>query len=152
MILDLIAGLGPWSWWILGIVLLIAEIAVPGVFFVWIGIAAILIGIVSLLHWQSAWWGWQIQLIAFAILSALAALVGRQVMASSRVVSDEPFLNRRGASLVGRTAVLEEPIREGRGRIRLDDTLWVVSGPDLPAGTRVRVTKSIGRELTVDTA
>lgn len=152
MVLDLISGLGPWSWWIIGIVLLIAEIAVPGVFFVWIGIAAILIGIVSLLHWQSPLWTWQIQLIAFALLAVLAALVGRQVMAGSRTVSDEPFLNRRGASLVGRTAVLDEPIREGRGRIRLDDTWWVVSGPDLPAGTRVRVTRSVGRELTVDAA
>jgi membrane protein implicated in regulation of membrane protease activity len=152
MFAGLIADLGPWSWWVLGIILLIAEVAVPGVFFVWIGIAAILVGVVSLLHWESAFWVWQVQLVAFAILSVLAALVGRQVMTGRGSASDQPYLNKRGESLVGRTAVLEEPIREGRGRIRLDDTYWVVNGPDLPAGTRVKVTESIGRELTVEAA
>ena len=56
----------------------------------------------------------------------------------------------RGQSLIGRTATLEQPIAEGRGRIRLDDTMWSVQGPDLPVGTRVRVTASNGRDLTVE--
>ncbi len=152
MVRAIIEQLGPWSWWVLGIVLLIAEIIVPGVFFVWIGIAAIVIGAISLLHWDAAYWTWQVQFLAFAVLAVLAALVGRQVMSGKAASSDQPNLNRRGASLIGRTAVLEEPIREGRGRIRLDDTWWVVNGPDLPAGTRVRVTSSMGRELEVDRA
>lgn len=152
MIHALIGELGPWSWWVLGIVLLIAEIIVPGVFFVWIGIAAIVIGAISLLHWGSAWWTWQVQFIVFAILAILSALAGRQIMAGRGSASDQPYLNKRGESLIGRTATLEEPISEGRGRIRLDDTWWVVNGPDLPAGTRVRVTASAGRELHVDKA
>ncbi len=152
MIASIIEQLGPWSWWVAGIVLLIAEILVPGVFFVWIGIAAIVIGAISLLHWDAAYWTWQVQFLAFAVLAFLSALVGRQIMAGRGSVSDQPNLNRRGASLIGRTAVLEEPISEGRGRIRLDDTWWVVNGPDLPAGTRVRVTTSVGRELDVEEA
>ncbi len=64
--------------------------------------------------------------------------------------TDEPFLNQRSASLVGRTATLHEPIREGRGRIRLDDTLWQVMGPDLPVGTQVKVVSSNGRDLRVE--
>lgn len=150
MFTGLIAELGPWSWWVFGIILLTAEVAVPGVFFVWIGIAAILVGAISLLHWGSALWTWQIQLVAFAVLSVLSALVGRQIMTGRSLVSDQPYLNKRGESLVGRTATLAEPIREGRGRIRLDDTYWVVSGPDLAAGTRVKVTRSVGRELIVE--
>ncbi|TIU25428.1 MAG: NfeD family protein, partial [Mesorhizobium sp.] len=61
-------------------------------------------------------------------------------------------LNRRGAQMVGRTATLSEPIQNGRGRIRLGDTLWRVSGPDLPAGTQVRVTAAADTdlELTVE--
>ncbi|RVL11686.1 NfeD family protein, partial [Sinorhizobium meliloti] len=59
-------------------------------------------------------------------------------------------LNRRGESLVGRTAVLEQPIAEGRGRVRLDDTTWSVEGPDLPVGARVRIVASSGRHLTVE--
>lgn len=58
----------------------------------------------------------------------------------------------RAAQLIGRTAVLAEPIREGRGRIRLDDTVWRVSGPDLPAGSRVKVVSVQGTELHVEAA
>lgn len=150
MIDALILQIGPWSWWVLGIVLLIAEVIVPGVFLMWIGIAAIVIGAVSLLHWGSAWWTWEIQLVAFAVLAVLSAFVGRQIVSGKGSVSDQPFLNKRGQSLIGRTAVLDEPIREGRGRIRLDDTWWVVNGPDMDAGARVRITESSGRDLTVE--
>ena len=48
--------------------------------------------------------------------------------------------------------MLEKPIAEGRGRIRLDDTTWTVSGPDLPAGARVKVIGSSGGQLTVESA
>ncbi|TPW29963.1 NfeD family protein [Pararhizobium mangrovi] len=150
MIDMLIRQLGPWSWWVLGFVLLIAEVVVPGVFFVWIGAAAIAIGAVSLLHWDSVWWTWQIQFIAFAILAFLAALVGRQVMAGREQDTDEPQLNRRSAGLVGRTTTLTDAIENGRGRIRLDDTYWTVAGPDMPTGTPVTVTAAKDRELTVE--
>lgn len=152
MIATAIEQVGPWIWWIVGIVLLIAEVVVPGVFFVWIGIAAIIIGAISLLHWGGPWWGWQIQLVAFAILSVLSAFAGRQMMSGKGSESDQPLLNKRGQSLVGRTATLQQPIRDGRGRIQLDDTWWVVNGPDLEAGTRVRVVEASGRELGVEAA
>lgn len=150
MIARLAAELGPWSWWLLGMVLLAAELIAPGVFLVWIGMAAIVTGLASLLLWESAWWSWQVQLIVFAMLSVAITLAGRRLVATRDTESDEPLLNQRTASLVGRTAVLEEPIAEGRGRIRLDDTWWPVSGPDLPAGTRIRVAASHGRDLAVE--
>ncbi|MFC3074419.1 NfeD family protein [Shinella pollutisoli] len=152
MLARIIAELGPWAWWVLGIVLLILEVLMPGVFLVWIGIAAILTGALSLVLWEQAAWTWQVQWIVFAALSLAAALVGRRIVRSRGDKSDQPYLNQRGRSLVGRTAVLEQPIREGRGRIRLDDTVWTVEGPDLPVGARVRVTASNGRDLTVEEA
>ena len=150
MIHRLVAELGPWAWWVLGIVLLILEVLLPGVFLVWIGIAAIITGALSLLLWEQAFWAWQTQWLVFAVLSLIAALVGRRIVSAKGEASDQPHLNQRGQSLVGRTATLEQPISEGRGRIRLDDTMWSVQGPDLPAGTRVRVTASNGRDLTVE--
>lgn len=150
MIERIILELGPWSWWVLGLVLLAAEVVAPGVFLVWIGIAAILTGVVSLLLWDAAFWVWQAQLIFFAVLSVVAVFAGRRLLSRSGDASDEPLLNQRGARLIGRTAVLEQPIAEGRGRIRLDDTTWTVSGPDLPAGTRVRVVGSNSGNLTVE--
>lgn len=152
MIGRIVTELGPWAWWVLGIGLLILEVLMPGVFLVWIGIAAVLTGALSLVLWGEAYWTWQAQWLIFAALSLASVLVGRQILRARANTSDQPYLNQRGRSLVGRTATLEQPIREGRGRIRLDDTMWSVEGPDLPVGTRVRVTASNGRDLTVEEA
>ncbi len=150
MISELVRNLGPWSWWIVGLLLLAAELAAPGVFLIWIGLAALIVGAVSLLVWDLAVWSWQLQLLLFAVLSVVITLVGRRHFGASDAASDQPLLNRRGESLVGRTAMLAEPISNGRGRIRLDDTWWSVSGPDLPAGMKVRVAEWTGGELIVE--
>ena len=87
----------------------------------------------------------------FAVLAIAFALVGRRISGSS-AESDQPMLNRRVEGLVGRTATLEEPISEGKGRIRLDDSTWIVQGPDMPAGARVRITTAQAGGLTVERA
>ncbi|MFD1746938.1 NfeD family protein [Rhizobium helianthi] len=150
MIAEIVGDLGPWSWWILGFILLGAELAAPGVFLIWIGLAALTIGAASIALWDSPYWGWHVQFILFAALSVIITLIGRRLYGSQDRNSDQPLLNRRGESLVGRTATLSEPIREGRGRIRLDDTWWSVTGPDLPVGMRVRVAEWTGSELIVE--
>jgi membrane protein implicated in regulation of membrane protease activity len=130
---NLLVELGPWSWWLVGLVLLAAELILPGFFLVW-----------------SGFWVWQAQGLVFAAVAVIVTLLGRRYLYNNSQVTDEPFLNQRGASLVGRTATLDQPIAEGRGRIRLNDTYWAVSGPDLPVGTRVKVVASNGRDLTVE--
>ncbi|MEZ2128330.1 MULTISPECIES: NfeD family protein [unclassified Sinorhizobium] len=151
MLERLIIELGPWSWWVLGFVLLAAEMIVPGFFLVWIGLAALVVGILSLLLWASSFWVWEVQLLIFALLAIAVTLLGRR-FTMSHAETDEPFLNQRTESLVGRTSTLQEPIREGRGRIRLDDTYWPVMGPDLPAGTRVKVVTGKSGILSVEPA
>lgn len=121
-----------------------------GVFLIWIGLAALVIGALSLFFWEAAFWAWQLQFVLFAALSIIFALLGRRYFGRNRDTSDEPFLNQREASLVGRTATLQEPIVEGRGRIRLDDTWWSVNGEDMPAGTRVRIAAARGRTLVIE--
>ncbi|MDX8503850.1 NfeD family protein [Mesorhizobium captivum] len=152
MIDRIVSELGPRNWMVLGFVLLVMEIVAPGVFMLWIGIAALIIGAISLLAWDAAFWTWQVQVLAFLVLSLISAFVGKKVVGDRHVNADQPLLNRRGAQLVGRTATLAEPIKNGRGRIRLGDTLWRVSGPDLPAGAQVRVTGAADTdlELTVE--
>ena len=152
MLVRLVTELGPWSWWLLGLVLLAAELLMPGVFLVWIGLAALCIGILSLLVWDTGFWLWQVQLLLFAALSIAIVIPARRFLSRDSLQTDEPLLNQRGASLVGRTATLLEPIREGRGRIRLDDTFWSVMGPDLAIGTQVRIVSSTGRDLVVEAA
>ncbi|MDN5928119.1 MAG: NfeD family protein [Hyphomicrobiales bacterium] len=153
MLTQTLADLGEWNWIVLGGILLVLEILVPGVFLLWIGIAAILTGALSLqLLWLGVW-GWQVQVLVFLALSLVSAYIGTRVMGKSDGSdTDEPLLNRRAEQLVGRTATLEEPIVNGRGRIRLGDTLWRVSGPDLPAGAHVRVKTAQNGQLVVEAA
>ena len=147
MIERIVSELGPWNWMVLGFLLLAAEIIAPGVFLVWIGIAALIVGAISLAAWGAVFWSWQVQVLVFLVLSLVSAYLGRKLVASRKDDSDQPLLNRRGVQLIGRTATLTEPIREGRGRIQLGDTLWRVSGPDLPAGARVRVVAAADTDL-----
>lgn len=147
MISGIVAELGPWNWMLLGFVLLILEIFAPGVFLLWIGIAALLTGTLSLQLWDWAPWTWQVQVLLFLGLSLVSAYVGKKIVRGSGDASDQPLLNRRGAQMIGRTATLTEPITEGRGRIKLGDTTWRVTGPDLPAGTQVRVTGADAADL-----
>jgi inner membrane protein len=150
MIASLIQELGPWNWMALGAALLVFELFLPGVFLLWIGIAAILVGTLSLQLWNMGFWTWQLQVLVFLVLSLLSAYAGSRIMAARRDDSDQPLLNRRSEQMIGRTATLTEPIREGRGRIKLGDTMWRVSGPDLPVGARVRVVAAEDSELVVE--
>jgi membrane protein implicated in regulation of membrane protease activity len=147
MLDRILSELGPWNWMVLGCVLLALEILVPGVFLLWIGIAALLVGAASLQFWGAGFWAWEVQIVVFLVLSLISAYIGKQIVGSRQGDTDQPLLNRRGQQMIGRTATLTEPIREGRGRIQLGDTLWRVSGPDLPAGTRVRVTGASDTDL-----
>ena len=148
----IISELGPWNWMVLGFVLLVVEVIAPGFFMLWIGIAALIIGAVSVLIWDAAIWSWQVQVLAFLALSLVSAFVGKKLMGGRDQPTDQPLLNRRGDQLVGRTATLTEPITNGRGRIKIGDTMWRVAGPDLPVGTTVRVKAAtdIDLELIVE--
>ena len=150
MLLNLFSELGPWSWMVLGFVLLAAEIVLPGVFLLWIGIAAILTGALSLQLWDWSVWTWQVQVLVFLVLAIASAVTGRRIMGARETESDEPLLNQRGEQMIGRTATLAEPITDGVGRVRLGDTTWRVTGPDLPAGTRVRIVAARGSDLIVE--
>ncbi len=152
MIMSLIQEMGPWNWWILALILLGLEILAPGTFFLWFGISAFVIGTISLaVGPDSTFWVWQTQMIGFVVLSLVSALVGRRFLNQYGLSeSDDPLLNDRGKQLIGRTATLEEPILEGQGRVRLGETTWRVTGPDLPAGTRVRIVEAQSNTLTIE--
>jgi membrane protein implicated in regulation of membrane protease activity len=81
----------------------------------------------------------ELQLILFAVLSLVATVVWRRYRERHPPVSDQPLLNKRGRQYVGRTFTLEHPIVNGVGKVVVDDSTWRVKGPDLPAGSKVRV-------------
>ncbi len=152
--MSVIEFLGPWSWVIFGLVLLGLEIMAPGTFFLWFGISAIVVGAVTLVvGTDNAVWVWQLQWIVFLVLTLGTAIVGRRIMVNKGWDgSDNPNLNERGQQMVGRTAILSDAISEGRGRAKIGDTVWQVSGPDLAQGSRVRVTGHDGGVLMVEAA
>jgi len=138
-----------WTWWIAALALAILEVFAPGAVFLWLGVAAALVGFL-LLALPGLDWHWQ--LVAFATLSVVSVVVGRPLVRRRLLASDHPALNRRAMAHVGRIFTLDEPIAGGRGRIRVEDSTWKVEGPDLPAGTRVRVAGADGAVLRVEPA
>jgi membrane protein implicated in regulation of membrane protease activity len=146
--MEMLLSLGSWNWFILGVVLLILEMLVPGTFLLWLGIAAVAVGIIS----RFIDWSWQSQLIAFAALSIALIPAWRYFARRVDGPSDHATLNRRTAGYVGRVFTLETPIVDGNGTVRIGDTVWRVAGPDCPAGSRVRVTQADGADLRVEPA
>ena len=142
---NFLIGIGAWGWLVLAVVLFTIETVLPGVHFLWFGLAAIATGILGL----GTGMGWQGQLVAFALLSVASMLLARRFSVAA-ATSDVPGLNQPGSAYVGRTVTVEEPIRGGRGKVRVGDTLWIAEGPEQPAGTRVRVTGANGTVLLVE--
>ncbi len=146
---ELLSLFGGWTWWILACLLLILELMAPGVFLIWLGLAAAAVGIIELFIDLS----WQLEIALFGVLSLLLVLVARPwVLKRQNIDTDQPNLNRRMLDYVGRKFILERDIVNGRGAIRVDDTLWDVLGPDQKAGSWIIVTGVDGLRLTVTPA
>jgi len=139
-----------WNWWVVAVFLIGIEIFAPGAVFLWMGIAAAVVGFVLLAFPETTW---QIQLLIFAVLSVVSIYVWRYLL-RDRFAKPESgrVLNRRGASYVGRTFTLKEPIVDGSGLLHVDDSRWKVEGEDLPAGAKVKVTGIDGTVLKVERA
>ena len=138
-----------WHWLVLGVVLLILEVFAPTVFFMWLAIAAGIVGLVLALFPEL---GWQMQLVLFSVLSVISVVAGRSWFSRHPIKTDQPTLNRRGEQYIGRVFTLDEPVVNGTGKIRVDDTTWKINGADCAAGTRVRVTGVNGTVLLVEGA
>ena len=140
--------LAPWHWWALGAALLIVEVLLPGVFFVWLGLAAVVMGLLALLLPLSV----PVQLIVFAALSVVSIFLGRRLLARLPRSAESDSLNLGASRLIGRTVVLTEPIVNGQGRARVGDGVWPVHGPDTPAGSTVLIVAAEGTTLVVSHA
>src|SRR5699024_942145 len=125
-------------WLSLGGLLLAAEMLGGNGYLLWSGVAAVITGLVV---WLVPL-GWEWQGVMFAILTLLAAWLWWKWL--SRRVREQKHsdshLNQRGQQLIGRRFVLESPLVNGRGHMRVGDSSWPVSASeDLGAGTHVEV-------------
>ena len=125
-----------WHWWILAGMLLILELTSPVFFFLWLAFSAAAVGFLLLVFPDIPV---EVQLVLFGILSVVAVLAWRKYREVRPPTSDQPLLNQRGHQYTGRIFTLDHPIINGVGKVLVDDSTWRVKGPDLPAGTHVRV-------------
>jgi len=134
-----------WHWMVLAVLLAAAETLIPGAVAIWFAASAAVIGLLLI----AIPIPWQYQLIGFGLLGMAALLLYRTYRNKNPGTFEQPNLNQRGLQYVGSELVLSEPIEQGSGKAKLGDGYWKVSGPELPAGARVRVTGVNGTVLTV---
>jgi hypothetical protein len=135
-----------WAWLALGLILAAAEMAIPGVFLIWMAGAALITGVVA---WLTPI-GVPLQVVLFAVLAIVAVYSGRRYLRSNPIVEVDPKMNRRGQRAVGETVVVTKAIEGGEGRVRMGDSEWIAKGPDSPPGTRLRVADADGAVLMVE--
>lgn len=131
-----------WGWLVFAALLGVAEVMIPGVFLIWVALAAAVTGLIALAVPLSV----PVQFLIFAGLCLIAVWGGRRWYAANPVNSQDPLLNDRTARLIGEVITVVEAIDNGRGRVKVGDSVWSCRGPDAPAGSRVRV---IGADASV---
>ncbi len=156
-LLNLFAQYGPWSWIVFGLVLLGIELIAPGGIFVWLGAAAVATGLITMVPPMGLFgmlvpFGLPTQFAIFGVLSIVALVGWIRMRRKIQPETDSPFLNDRAGRFVGKEGFLSEPIRGERGRMEIGESVWRVTGPDLPAGHRVRVIGYKGTLLEVESA
>ena len=143
--MESLPAFGGWSWMILAAILFVLELLAPGIFFMWFGIAAVTTALLVFLFGLA----WQWQLIWFCLLSVAAVVVALKYLRKHPFESEMPLLNERAVQHIGQTFDLLDPIVNGRGSVRIGDSIWRVEGPELPKGTRVKVLAADGTVLRV---
>lgn len=144
-VIDFFSSLGSWNWFIVAGAMGLLEAIVPGVHFMWFGMAAVIIGALALMLPLPL----TAQVIGFALLALATILIARRYWSPQSIKTDAPDLNERGRQYIGRTVTVVEPIERGRGKVQVGDTVWTAEGPDLPAGARATVTGINGTVLVV---
>ena len=138
-----------WHWMALGVALAAIETIVPGAFFLWLGIAAIVTGVFKLII---PGMGWEGQAIVFGVCAVVSTVIWIILWKRRPIDTDKPELNVRGERMIGRQITLEEPLTNGEGTAKVGDTMWRIRGPDFVRGTRVKIVDVEGTVLIVDKA
>ena len=146
--IEFAQGLQWWHWWIAAAALAAIETFMPGAVAIWFAASAFVTGALLLLVPVP----WQLQLVLFGALGVLAIFLWRRYRPENNESSDQPALNQRGVKYIGQVFQLFEAVKDGTGKIRVGDGVWLVRGADAPAGASVRVVGVEGAVLKVERA
>jgi membrane protein implicated in regulation of membrane protease activity len=136
-----------WHWLILGVICLMFELTSGSGFLLWPAIAGFLISLLTYLI-PSMYWPWQV--VLFSCFSVVSSVLWWKYLKICTETSDKPNLNKRTTNFIGRTFELKEAIENGRGRVKIGDTYWLVEGDDQVVNTKVKVTSVDGVMLHVE--
>jgi hypothetical protein len=137
-----------WFWLSLGLVLGVAEMVAPGFFLMWLGLAALIVGILD--YFLPITVAYQVAM--FATLSVVTVFAGKKFLHDNPIETEDADLNNRGARLTGEIVTVAEAIVNGHGRVKVGDSVWSARGVDAELGARVRVVGADGAVLLVETA
>lgn len=147
--MDDLGSLDPhWIWISIGLALAALEMVVPGVYLIWLALAALITGVLTFVLDL----GLAVQVINFIFLSLIAAFSAKRWLRDRPLASADPLMNDRQGRMIGQTAVVTQALEGGSGRVRYGDGEWSARGPDLAVGVRVRITGTDGTRLIVEPA
>ena len=138
-------ALGDSLWWVIGIVLVIGEVVLPGTFLIWFAFAAFGVGLIGLgvdLSGMS-------QVVVFGLLSFASLSLG-YLMRKRRGDPEVPAFADRTQAYMGKTYTVVEAIENGQGKIQVGDTVRLAEGEDCRVGGSVKVIDSRGNVLLID--
>jgi membrane protein implicated in regulation of membrane protease activity len=135
-----------WVWLTLGLLLAALEMLVPGVYLIWLAAAALITGVLTFAFDLSL----PLQVVDFVFLSLIAAFSAKRFLGEKPIESSDPLMNRRGARMIGETALVTAAIEHGSGRVKVGDSEWIARGANVAAGERVRITGTDGSTLLVE--
>ena len=138
-----------WHWLVIGLLLVLAELATPGGFFViFFGFAALIVGALAGFGIGGPLW---VQLLMFSVLSVVLLLLFRTRLL--KAVQHDPQAPEVD-SLVGEIGLLEGAIAPGQiGKIEVRGAAWSArnaTGSEIPRGMRCRVVRVNGLMLEVE--
>jgi hypothetical protein len=142
-----------WHWFVLGIVLMLLELAVPAFFLVWFGLGALIVGALVAVYSSAPF---ALQVLAWTAFSLFF------VWLWFKVFKPNIYKSRAGmarGSLIGEVGLVTRDIRPyEKGKVRfqkpiLGDEVWEsVADEEIRVGQRVRVLEVEGNTLKVGRA
>jgi membrane-bound serine protease (ClpP class) len=142
---TMLDALGDSLWWVIGIVLVIGEVVLPGTFLIWFAFAAFGVGLIGVVVDLSG----MNQVVVFGLLSFASLSLG-YLMRKRRGDPEVPAFADRTQAYMGKTYTVVEAIENGQGKIQVGDSVWLAEGEDCPIGGSVKVIDSRGNVLLID--
>lgn len=136
------------GWLVLAVVLFALEFFAPGVFFMWLGFGAIILGGIVFIFPDLAA---SLQLIIFAVLGVGFVIAGRSYIKKRPIQTEDNTLNQRGLQYIGKICEVAVSFKNGKGKVKVEDTLWSATGPaEFEKGASVKIVSQEGTRFTVE--